>query len=261
VCDSRKQVIIMKFEYTSGALPFLLDSLGYLSITRDAGYQNSFPKGKSTHTFFYTTAGEMCYRFSGGRDPITAPEGILVYIPPNVPYSSCYTADSTNVRLLHFQIAQGALPPRFDAPFALRDPAAQQLILRNEQLTGSAFLAARAYDLLSALSVSTDALSPAQRKLRPAVDALRQNYRENRKINDYAQLCHMSESNFRRLFTALYGKSPIAYRNSLRLSHAKTLIESGEFTVEEAAFMAGFQNMSFFYQSCKREFGTSHLKK
>ena len=251
----------MKFEYEGGALPFLLDGIEYLNITRNAGFENTFPKGKRKHALFLTAAGKMGYSFPGSCGDIIAEEGTLVSIPPKVPYISRYLADCTNVRLILFDTVQGALPPHFQQPFSVCNAtAARQLLIRSEELTGSTFLAAKAYGILSALEHSEHP-SPAQSKIQPALQALRNNYRENRKISYYAALCHMSESNFRKLFREVCGKSPIAYRNSLRLAQARLLIESGECTVAEAAAVTGFQNMSFFYQSCKKEFGTTHLKK
>ena len=58
----------------------------------------------------------------------------------------------------------------------------------------------------------------------------------------------MSESNFRKLFKEYTGKSLIEYRNLIRISEAKKMIESREFTVAEAAYTVGFNNMSFFYE-------------
>ena len=45
------------------------------------------------------------------------------------------------------------------------------------------------------------------------------------------------------------GKSPIEYRNDIRISMFEKLMESREFTVSEAAYLVGFNNMSFFYET------------
>ena len=73
-------------------------------------------------------------------------------------------------------------------------------------------------------------------------------YFKNEKISYYAQLCGMSESNFRKLFKEYTGKSPIEYRNLIRISAVKTLLNSSELTVSEAAYLVGFNNMSYFYE-------------
>ena len=71
---------------------------------------------------------------------------------------------------------------------------------------------------------------------------------QNNKLSYYAELCNMSESNFRRLFKDYTGKSLIDYRNSLRLLAVQKMIDSGELSISEAAYLAGFNNMSFFYK-------------
>jgi AraC-like DNA-binding protein len=82
-----------------------------------------------------------------------------------------------------------------------------------------------------------------------AIKEINENYRENHKILYYAQMCNMSESNFRKLFREYTGKSPIEYRNNIRISAFEKLMESREFTVSEAAYLVGFNNMSFFYDT------------
>ena len=62
----------------------------------------------------------------------------------------------------------------------------------------------------------------------------------------------MSESHFRKRFKEYTGKSPIDYRNTIRIYEAKKLIESGECTVQEAAYTVGFNNMSFYYDVVKK---------
>ena len=71
---------------------------------------------------------------------------------------------------------------------------------------------------------------------------------QNNPIAYYAELCNMSQSNFRRLFKDYTGKSLIDYRNSLRLLAVQKMIDSGELSISEAAYLAGFNNMSFFYK-------------
>ena len=85
-----------------------------------------------------------------------------------------------------------------------------------------------------------------------AVNEIENSYQEDKKVLYYADKCNMSESNFRKLFKEYTGKTPIEYRNFIRLSVFQKLMESGEFTVSEAAYLVGFNNMSFFYDVYNR---------
>ena len=64
----------------------------------------------------------------------------------------------------------------------------------------------------------------------------------------YAALCNISEPSFRRLFKEYTGQTPIEYRNSIRIANLQRLLSSGEFKINEAAYLVGFNNMSFFYE-------------
>lgn len=90
--------------------------------------------------------------------------------------------------------------------------------------------------------------------------SIEQNYFENVRISEYAEELGMSESNFRKLFKERLGMSPIEYRNLIRIREAQKMILSGECTVQEAAYLAGFNNMSFFYETYKKQYGTGKIK-
>lgn len=49
--------------------------------------------------------------------------------------------------------------------------------------------------------------------------------------------------------------SPVKYRNDLRLHLAQTKLQSGEYTVSEAAELCGFSNLSYFTRLYKKQFG------
>ena len=82
----------------------------------------------------------------------------------------------------------------------------------------------------------------------------------NEKVSYYAELCDMSEANFRRLFREYMGLSPIEYRNELRLNHARNKLQSGEYNVSEAAYESGFSNLSFFIRLYKNKYGHTPKK-
>ena len=71
----------------------------------------------------------------------------------------------------------------------------------------------------------------------------------------------MSEAGFRRLFREYMGASPVDHRNEIRLLHAKSKLQSGEYNVSEAAYESGFSNLSFFIRLYKKKFGYTPKKK
>ena len=123
------------------------------------------------------------------------------------------------------------------------------LCIRAEKNSDNTFfLASVIYRILAELCAPQPETDKKYRKIIPALEALRDRYYENQKLSYYAELCGMSESNFRKLFREYTGSSPIEYRNSVRILQVKRMLDSGEYTVCEAAYTAGFNNISFFYE-------------
>lgn len=99
--------------------------------------------------------------------------------------------------------------------------------------------------------------SDTYHKLIPAQELLDHSDAEKHSIPELAQLCNLSETHFRRLFSQLYGCSPAEYRKRKRLLHAKDLLLSGAYSISEIARMAGFSNQNYFARFFKKEIGMS----
>lgn len=61
-----------------------------------------------------------------------------------------------------------------------------------------------------------------------------------------ARNAQLSEVYFRREFKACFGCQPAAYISSVRIEHAKALLETGEYSVSEVAIQSGYDNVSYF---------------
>lgn len=89
------------------------------------------------------------------------------------------------------------------------------------------------------------------------ISYLENNYTKDITTEQLADLCNMSESNFRRLFHRYSTLSPITYRNFLRMKHARELLETGLYTVSESASMVNITDPFYFNKMFKKYFGTS----
>ena len=92
----------------------------------------------------------------------------------------------------------------------------------------------------------------------PAISYIRNNY-TTKKITaeTLADVCGISVSYLRRLFSRCCGVSPIEYTINLRLEYAKEMIYSGDFSVTAAAEKSGFNDISYFSRTFKKHFGVS----
>lgn len=94
--------------------------------------------------------------------------------------------------------------------------------------------------------------------IRKGIAALNAEWDKNERIEKYATLCRMSESNFYLLFKKAVGMSPVEYRNRIRISHAKeVLIHNTTATVAEIAESVGFPDPFFFSRTFKKYVGES----
>ena len=95
--------------------------------------------------------------------------------------------------------------------------------------------------------------------IKPALDFIAEHFCENLPVSDYATVCNISESYFRKKFCSCMGISPIEYRNELRFIKARSLYSQGK-TLSEIAEITGFYDAGFFSKIYKKSTGTT-LKK
>ena len=72
-----------------------------------------------------------------------------------------------------------------------------------------------------------------------------------------AKLCGISENYFRKLFLLEFGISPSKYIRNKRLMLARDLLNSGEFSVSDAAMASGFNDISYFSREYKKMWGVN----
>ncbi|MCD8333359.1 MAG: AraC family transcriptional regulator [Clostridiales bacterium] len=94
-------------------------------------------------------------------------------------------------------------------------------------------------------------------QVRPALDYIHDNYPLHMKISQIAEVCHVSESHFRRLFEENIGMTPVEYLNHVRIQKACELIRKTGHSMEEIAVKVGFTTTSTFNRNFKRITGTS----
>lgn len=108
------------------------------------------------------------------------------------------------------------------------------------------------HEILCELNFSETMASPYHSIL-PAIARIENDPASDDPIPALAELCQMSQTQFRRLFSEYTGGlSPVDYRNKLRIEKADQLIRSESATVEQAARDSGFRDLSHFYRIYKR---------
>lgn len=218
------------------------------------------------HILAYAITGRAHYR-CGGRD-FEVSKGQLLYFPkglthsgrsdPEVPwafYSAAFEMQSTDPQV---EAAFAALPncvtPRSASELRGLFNDLHRLWVAREP---GHLLRCRGI-LLELLHIHVRCCYgaapavPHARKLAPIVALLQENQARTFSIEELAEMAELSPSRFRVLFHQYTGHSVVRYQNWLRINRAKDLLLSGEYTVTEAAWEAGFQDVYYFSRLFKK---------
>ena len=117
-------------------------------------------------------------------------------------------------------------------------------------------LRAEFYAMLCAVTAARTS-SNGYYAIREGVEALCSEWNRNEKMAKYAALCKVSETYFYRCFREWAGKSPVEYRNDLRLSNAESMLRHTDMPIGEIAAVVGFEDPFYFSRIFTGHFGAS----
>lgn len=83
------------------------------------------------------------------------------------------------------------------------------------------------------------------------------NYMSKLTLDSLAKISGYSTSYFKKRFSEVTGISPIRYLNKIRLERAKDMLKAGLFSVGEISEACGFDNIYYFSNTFKKNFGVS----
>lgn len=101
---------------------------------------------------------------------------------------------------------------------------------------------------------ASDPLGQYTDKISFIIQKMNKEYEKNYSLEDYAKMCCMSKYHFLRVFKDITGYSPIEYRNSLRLEHAKELLCDTDNTIDEISMSVGYTSNAYFCNTFKLKF-------
>lgn len=256
----------MRKEYFLNEPDFRAENIDILEVSRPKGFKHFLKSGRPKHGFIYTISGCMKYTFSPSKTVISAKAGEVIFIPKGQIYKGEYDQNETKIKIVQFDVKDGAMPNYLTSPTIIQLPNVGKLIENFFENIDSArrehtfYYLHCFYNLMWQIDESHFTLPKKYQKLQPALFELTEHPEKNEPVLYYANLCNISEVGFRKYFKEFTGKSPIEYRNDIRLNKAKKQLQSGQYTVAETAEICGFSNLSFFTRLYKRKFGTTPKK-
>lgn len=84
-----------------------------------------------------------------------------------------------------------------------------------------------------------------------------ENYTADIKLNDLAELAHLTSTSFCRYFRQVTHKTPSTVIMELRIRHACNLLKTSEYTITDICFESGFGNLSHFNKAFKQSTGVT----
>ncbi|NDV67319.1 AraC family transcriptional regulator [Dysgonomonas sp. 25] len=100
--------------------------------------------------------------------------------------------------------------------------------------------------VLSSSSFAKVDLTTDSRRIRKVQEYINENYKENIKLGQLAEIIGLTPVSFSRFFKLHTGKSPVDYIIETRLGHAARLLVDSSKSVAEICFECGFNNISNF---------------
>lgn len=219
---------------------------------------------------FYISKGTFYIR-EKGKNQIIAKEGSLVYLPKGVEYVSYWDKSIKGEYITFNYIAfnLNKVPMCLDNKISLiavdKSGALYNLLNEayklyiNQEKFAPLLLKSYFFEIMyNIFKINERAALKKDNKIREiykAVIYLEDNYMTDITSEDLAKMCNISVATFRRLFKNIKGVSPYKYKNSLRMKHAKSMLESGVYTVSEVCEIMGCTDLSHFNRLYKAEFG------
>lgn len=88
-----------------------------------------------------------------------------------------------------------------------------------------------------------------------SLDFINENYMKAIKINELAEICHMSETHFRRLFEETIQMTPVDYINFVRIQKACEYMNGSNDSIENVALKVGYISQSTFNRNFNKFVG------
>ena len=104
--------------------------------------------------------------------------------------------------------------------------------------------------------VTPESLVPVAR-VKKAIRYMNENYATRVSLEEIAEVCNLSKSEFCRCFKAITRRTAFEYLMDLRIRKSLPLLDEGGLSVTEAALSSGFSNSSYYTKVFRRYMGCS----
>lgn len=244
-----------------------IENLKIISVLHKKSLTYSKVESRKAHGFSLRVRGSMKYIFE--NKTIVVNEGEMIFLPKGSRYEYEKVSEEDCIgTIINLEGDFGDMSPSW---YSIKDFYDSEYMMHHFADLWKFGNQSQKYQCLSLVYsllayVSNQDSLQYQDKMRfdlidPAVIYLQHHiYDYNLKIDELHQLCGISHTYFRKIFFAKFGTSPKEYVINKRLSYAKSIIDSGEFSsVKELALLVGYKDPLYFGKVFKQHYGTSPI--
>lgn len=217
--------------------------------------------------FFYLDCGMIDFTTANGKE-LSIKSGDIIYLPYDVEYTSSWT-DSTDGHyfsvefILEYPNSEN-LNLFDDVTLLFSDTGAFRklfLDMKDTVVNGTLGFQLKCQEklmnLFYSMAMHMKGMNSSFSDIEPAISAIEDNFYGEIDVDMLAEKCHMSPATLRRRFLDYASVSPVKYRNKLRLTKARELIDTGLYKIGEVAEIVGICDVYYFSKLYKKQFGKS----
>ncbi len=259
-------------------VPLQINSCG-INTTRRSGRPTDEdvlvrrPAGRLDYQLLYMVSGHADYLLDGEWQ--TVGEGKIVLYRPQVPqFYRTYSQVPMLCRWVHFSGTEAASlleecgmgqeylfsPGLCPAAEALLKSMVVEILHREPMyriVVESQFRQAMALFGRQMAQRKGSVASSSRQRILSIVEYMNRHYFEPLQTEELAARCGLSKYHFIHLFRMCMGMTPYSYLIRIRMERAETLLQTGDMTVQEVAFVCGYNDPLYFSRAFSRHFGVS----
>ena len=227
------------------------------------GQSFTMNRPRPTNAFLYMSdARVVCVAVDG--ETIEAPCGSILYIPAGTQYTHTFYKESSptpQTKLFEFNIkldGEIKLPQKdFSVLPKERSAVAATLLSKliaemSKPLVIPALVKILSYELLNSVLREYSCIELFEseyRAISKGIEYMNSDIKQEKSIEEIAQMCFVSVNYFERLFKKYSGMTPVKYRLHQKIERSKSLLESRQLTIEQIAAELNFYDSSHFCRS------------
>lgn len=232
-------------------------------------------EGRLDYQLIYIAAGKGHFKFQS-NDTLVLNAGYMVLYRPGEPQDyTYYGTDTPEIYWIHFTGSEAEnilnsldITSEMNILFTGADPVFAQffekiileLQLKKEYFIESTALLLRQLFLAAARGVKEnhlDNIRISSAEIIEAASYFHEHYRENINVEAYIEDKYFSTSSFFRKFKLYTGMTPLQYLLDIRLSNAKNLLETTNYSISEISALVGYDNALYFSRLFHKHVGVS----